>query len=681
MKKMLGFLQQIGKSLMLPVATLPAAGILLALGSLLKNPDLLESVPFFATDGFQLVATVLGNTGGIVFGNLPVLFTVAVAIGLTKNDGAAALSGVIGYLMMNMAIGAILGIDATMVSENGQAYANILGINTLQTGVFGGIIAGIIAAYCFNKYFKIELPEYLGFFSGKRFVPMATAVFSIIAAIVLSVIWPVFQTGLNAFSTTVISANLTVATFLFGLIERSLIPFGLHHVFYAPFWFQFGEYVSTSGQSVFGDQSIFFQQMRDGAELTAGAFMTGKFPFMMFGLPAAGLAMYHCADADKKKAASGILLSAALTSFLTGITEPIEFAFLFLAPGLFMIHSVFAGISFAVMNLLNVKIGMTLSGGLIDYILFGALVNRTDWWLVIPVGLAFSALYYFTFKWYILKFNVPTPGREKTDSGAASALASVDNRTIAWNVVAALGGLSNLKNVDACITRLRLEMVNNTTFDESRLRQLGAVGVVKVGSGLQVIFGAKAQVYANEINEIISQGLEEPKDLLKIDQIEVDKHARRFDAKIYAPTDGEIIQLSQVNDPVFAEKMMGDGFAVIPDVKNNRIYSPVEGEVISVFPTKHAIGLRTSCGLEVLLHIGLDTVSLNGDGFEPFVSEGDYVKVGDHIFNVDYDYLQKVEKDVTLIIVFTNLADEKVNLLKTGKTVHSQDLIVDFDLI
>ncbi len=676
---MFGYLQKIGKSLMLPVATLPAAGILMALGILLQNESLLETIPFMKTDGFQLLATVMADTGNIIFGNLPLLFAIAVVIGLTNNDGTSALSGVISYLMINMSINAFLGITPEMVAADGQAYATILGIPTLQTGVFGGIIAGLIGAWCYNTFYQIELPDYLGFFSGKRFVPMVTAVVSIVAGFVLTLVWPQFQQLLTAFSQTVIDTNLTFAAGIFGIVERLLIPFGLHHVFYAPFWFQFGEYMSADGTLIFGDQSIFFQQMREGADFTAGAFMTGKFPFMMFGLPAGALAMYHTAEDKKKKLAGGILLSAALTSFLTGITEPIEFTFLFLAPGLFVIHSLFAGISFALMNLLNVKIGMTLSGGLIDYILFGVIPNNTSWWLVIPVGLIFSFLYYFTFKWYILRFNVPTPGRDKTDK-VANIADNFDKTTISWNVLDALGGLSNIKSVDACITRLRMELYDNSAVDKPRLAELGAMGVVAVGSGLQVIFGAKAQVYSNEINYIMKENSARPDDLVKIDEIEGDEKALIFDAQIFSPVSGDIIPITEVNDPVFSQKMMGEGFAVQPEMDDNIVHSPVEGEVISLFPTNHAIGLRTSCGLELIVHIGLDTVKLNGKGFKPLIAIGQMVKVGEPLVEVNYQILEEYKKDPLVVVVFTNLSDENVELQYTGNRKHAEDIIVDFNL-
>lgn len=363
-KQAFGVLQKVGKALMLPVAILPAAGLLLAIGNAMQNPNLVSRIAALEAGWLQLVAQVMEQSGGIVFANLALLFAVGVAVGLAKGDGVAGLAAIIGFLVMNVTMGVLLGVRVEDLA-NDPAYASILGIPTLQTGVFGGIIIGILAAYMYNRFYTIELPSYLGFFAGKRFVPIITAVSALGLGIVMIFIWPPIQHGLNVFSHSMIDANRTTAAFIFGVIERALIPFGLHHIFYAPFWFEFGSYTNAAGEIVRGDQRMFFEQVKDGVELTAGTFMTGKFPFMMFGLPAAALAIYHCARRDQKKLVAGIMGSAALTSFLTGITEPIEFSFLFVAPALFVIHTIFAGLSFMIMDILNVKIGMTFSGGLL----------------------------------------------------------------------------------------------------------------------------------------------------------------------------------------------------------------------------------------------------------------------------------------------------------------------------
>lgn len=510
MKKAFGVLQKVGKALMLPVALLPAAGLLLAFGNMFQNPQFLASAPMFNAQWFQLVARVMEQSGGIIFSNLGLLFAVGVAVGLADGEGVAGLAAIVGFLIMNQTLGIVAGVtDALLVGTAHPEFTSVLGIPTLQTGVFGGIIIGIVAAQLYKKYYNIELPSYLGFFSGKRFVPIITAVSAIGIGIALSFVWPPIQHGLTYFSKSMIDANPTLAAFVFGVIERALIPFGLHHIFYNPFWYQFGEYINKAGQVINGDQLIFMAQYKDGVPFTAGTFMTGRFPFMMFGLPAAALAIIHEARPEKKVLVAGIMGSAALTSFLTGITEPIEFSFLFIAPVLYGIHCVFAGLSYMTMQLLNVKIGMTFSGGLIDYLLFGVIPNRTAWWLVIPVGLVFAALYYFGFRFAIRKWNLKTPGREvdeEEDTSKAQTNLSTQEHAIA--VLVALGGNENITNLDACITRLRVSVKDVKNVNKAGLKKLGAAGVLEVGNSVQAIFGTRAEHIKTEIKEVIAKGLD-----------------------------------------------------------------------------------------------------------------------------------------------------------------------------
>lgn len=506
LKNSFGVLQQIGKALMLPVALLPAAGILLAVGNALQNPQLINLLPFLEVNSIQAVAKIIEQAGGIIFANLSLLFTVGVAVGLAGGEGVAGLAALVGYLIMNVSMGLVAGITPDMVGKN-PAYVNVLGIPTLQTGVFGGIIVGIIAAQLYKRFYTISLPSYLGFFAGKRFVPIVTAVAALLLGIAMVFVWPPIQHALTYFSRNMIDTNKTLAAFVFGVIERSLIPFGLHHIFYNPFWYQFGEYINKAGQVVNGDQSIFFAQLKDGVPFTAGTFMAGKFPFMMFGLPAAALAIYHEAKPEKKTLVAGLMGSAALTSFLTGITEPIEFSFLFVAPVLFGIHCLFAGCSFMLMHILNIKIGMTFSGGVIDYLLFGVIPNRTAWWLVIPVGLVFAAVYYFGFRFAIRKFDLMTPGREKDDEEAASTAAgSVKGTELAAGILKALGGKENITNLDACITRLRVSVAQIKNVDKDTLKNLGASGIMEVGNNLQIIYGPQSDNIKTRIQEIISKG-------------------------------------------------------------------------------------------------------------------------------------------------------------------------------
>ncbi|WP_312476365.1 glucose-specific PTS transporter subunit IIBC [Neobacillus sp.] len=682
-KNAFGVLQKVGKALMLPVALLPAAGILLALGAALKNPALLDLAPFLDNSSVDMVASVMKNAGDIVFGNLPLLFAVGVAVGLAGGEGTAGLAAIIGYLIMNVTMGTVLGIDPKEI--NGTNYVSVLGIPTLQTGVFGGIIVGIIAASLYNKFFEIELPSYLGFFAGKRFVPIITAGVAILLGLVMLVIWPPIQTGLNAFSNNMVNANLTLSAFVFGVVERSLIPFGLHHIFYAPFWFEFGSYTNNAGQVIHGDQHIFMAQISDHVKnLTAGTFMTGKFPFMMFGLPAAALAIYHEAKPEKKVFVGGLMASAALTSFLTGITEPIEFSFLFVAPLLFGIHAIFAGLSFMTMHLLNVKIGMTFSGGLIDYILFGLINPQTHAWLVIPVGLVFALIYYFGFRFAIRKFNLKTPGRELEEEENQAPTGKANSSDLAGNILEAMGGKENIAHLDACITRLRVSVNDIKNVDKGQLKKLGAAGVLEVGNNIQAIFGPRSETIKGQMKDIIEG--KRPRTTVKAPEKGVEQQIEEInpealqtvhknDEVFAAPLKGEIKAITEVPDQVFAGKMMGDGFAIVP--AEGMVVSPVNGKIVNLFPTKHAIGILSDGGREILIHVGIDTVNLKGQGFETLVSENDHVEMGQPLLKIDLDYIKEHATSTITPIVFTNLAaGEKVVIEKQGLVDLKQEGII-----
>ena len=664
-KKSFGILQQVGKALMLPVALLPAAGLLLAFGNAFQNPAAISIMPFLDNHVIHAMAKIMEQAGGIIFSNLSLLFAVGVAVGLSGGEGVAGLAAIVGFLIMNVTMGIVTGITPDMIAGN-PAYSSVLGIPTLQTGVFGGIIVGILAAQVYKRFYNIELPSYLGFFAGKRFVPIVTAVAALGLGVVMTFVWPPIQLGLTLFSRNMIDSNKTLAAFIFGIIERALIPFGLHHIFYNPFWYQFGEYVSKSGQIVNGDQSIFFAQLKDGVAFTAGTFMTGKFPFMMFGLPAAALAIYHEAKPEKKAAIGGIMLSAALTSFLTGITEPIEFSFLFVAPVLFGIHTIFAGLSFMLMQILNVKIGMTFSGGVIDYLLFGVIPNRTDWWLVIPVGLAFSVIYYFGFRFAIRTWNLKTPGRE--DDTGTEEVYNAPASSLAADVLQALGGKNNLTNLDACITRLRVSVKNSSEVNKDRLKTLGASGVMVIGDNLQIIFGPKSDILKTQMQDIIAgKGVinatiipEEIKQQAATSTISDSINA------FLAPLDGKIIAITQVPDQVFSQKIVGDGFAIEPS--NGEIVSPVDGVVTSVLESKHAVGITADSGLEMIVHFGIDTVHLKGEGFTLFVNQGDRIKAGQSLFKADLKVIKDKVPSMITPIVFTNLAG-KLIVVEEGKTV------------
>lgn len=673
-KLFFGQLQRVGKALMLPVAILPAAGILLALGNAMHNEQLVSLAPWLKHEVFVILSTIMESAGQVVFDNLPLLFAVGTALGLAGGDGVAALAALVGYLIMNATIGKVMHISidqifsfadgAKTLSQANKLpqHALILGIPTLQTGVFGGIIMGALAAWCYNKFYNITLPQFLGFFAGKRFVPIVTSLVAIVTGVVLAFVWPPIQEGLNDLSNFLLNKNLVLTTFIFGIIERSLIPFGLHHIFYAPFWFEFGSYVNQAGEVVRGDQRIWMAQMKDGVEFTAGAFTTGKYPFMMFGLPAAAYAIYRQARPERKKIVGGLMLSAALTSFLTGITEPLEFSFLFVAPILYVLHVLLAGTSFLVMHLLDVKIGMTFSGGFIDYILYGLLNwDRTHALYVIPVGIVYAIIYYFLFTFVIKHMNLKTPGRE--DEVAETRDTSVER--LPFDVLDAMGGKDNVKHLDACITRLRVEVLDKAKVDVNALKELGAAGVLEVGNNMQAIFGPKSDQIKHDMALIMKGEITSPSQTTVSEEDEAVHIDGSRSVTIVAPCDGEVIPLSEVPDQVFSGGMMGDGVGFIP--RQSEIVAPFHGKVKALFPTKHAIGIESTDGVELLIHIGIDTVKLNGEGFESFVKVGDEVAEGQLLMKVDLEYLQQhapsiVTPMIVTPMIVTNLGERQIEV-------------------
>lgn len=632
-KKAFQVLQQIGRALMTPVAVLPAAGLLLRFG----DKDLLNM-------------PVIKDAGGVIFGNLPLIFAVGVAIGLAGGDGVAALAAVIGYLVLTTTLdnmGAQLGLQTPYQGAE----------HLINMGVFGGILIGIVAAIAFKRFHDIKLHPVLGFFAGKRFVPIITAVSSLFIGVIFAFLWPPIQVGIDAASLWVM--NSAAGPFFFGLIQRLLIPFGLHHIFQTPFYFTMGQFVDPStGQLVTGDMARFF-----AGDPTAGRFMAGLFPYMIFGLPAAALAMIHEARPEKRKAVSGVLISAGLTSMLTGITEPVEFAFLFVAPALFFIHALLAGLSFTVMDLLGVKHGYTFSGGGIDYVLNYGL--STKGWLVIPVGLVFGLVYYVLFRFAIRKWDLKTPGRELEEAAAEKPTQAGE---LAANVLQALGGQENLTSLDACITRLRVTVKDPAEVDKAELKGLGATGVLEMGNNFQAIFGTQSDSLKEQMKAIM-RGEKPAAKPSKQPAPEQETAVRQSDCPqtIIAPLTGEVVAIGEVPDPVFAEKMMGDGFAIKP--ADGKVVSPVTGKVVTLFPTKHAVGLVSDSGIELLIHIGINTVNLNGEGFQLLCQEGDIVDVGTPLLQVDLAYIESQGKPTITPVVFTNLKPEQRLTVKNEQAV------------
>lgn len=656
--KIFGILQRIGRSFMLPIAILPVAGLLLGIGGSLTNETMLNTYHLMGIFGpgtvFYIIFTVMGEAGNVVFANLPVLFAMGVAIGMAKKEkDVAALSAVIAFFIMHASISAMITINGGADMLLSGAAASVMGITSLQMGVFGGIIVGLGVAALHNRFYKIELPQVLSFFGGTRFVPIISALVYTAVGILMFFIWPPIQRGIYGIGNLVLQSGYA-GTFLYGLMERALIPFGLHHVFYLPFWQTgVGGTLEVSGQLIEGAQNIFFAQLADPSvghfAVSATRFMSGKFPLMIFGLPGAALAMYKTARPEKQKAAAGLLLSAALTSMLTGITEPLEFTFLFVAPVLYVIHCIFAGLAYMFMHICNVGVGMTFSGGLIDLFLFGILQGnkKTGWLWIVVVGLVYFVIYYFLFSFLIRKNDYKTPGREE-GNGEVKLYTRKDvdakkEDSLSKEICIGLGGKANISDIDCCATRLRCTVYDAALVDDARLRATGASGVIRKGLGVQIIYGPKVTVIKSDLEDFLDHPV-----------------------IIYSPFDGIADDITTAPDEGFAGKMMGDGAAVL--VQGSYVTAPADGEVTFVFPTKHAIGFRTADGIELLIHVGIDTVALEGNGFEILIEEGEAVRCKDLLMRLDLAYLKEHAKSLVSPVVCSGLEEnQKINLLKKGE--------------
>lgn len=659
-------LTNIGGSLQTPIAILPAAGILLALGTIFTSQNFLDMMPIMDNPTLTHIFNVCLQCGSIIFGNLPLIFAAGVAIGLTNNDGVAALSAIVGYLIMNVTIGGILNVTPEML-ETSRAYTSILGIPTLQTGVLGGIFIGVLASAIYNRFYKVELPQALAFFAGKRSVPIITAFAAFFLGIVMCFVWPPIQDGINALSATISNMNSAAAGFMFGFVERLTIPFGMNHVWWPTFWLQAGEYVNQAGQVVNGDQLIFFAQLADNVPLTAGTFMNGLFVLKMFSMPAAAFAMYKCARPENRKKVAGIMLSGSITSFVCGITEPLEFCFIFAAPVLFLIHAVIAGLGFAAMNLLGAHLGLSFSGGFLDYLFFNVLTNRSNWWIVIPVGIALFAIYYFLFTFAIKKWNLKTPGREAKKETDVDDVAISDTELIT-KVIEALGGSSNIVHVNACYSRLRVDVHEVSKVDKDAFTNLQASGVSILGKNIQVIYGMKAVAMKEGVLAMMKGATITGESISSVQgDINISEDPKALE-QLVSPYTGIIMPITAVPDEVFKSRAMGDGFAV--DLNNGEITSPINGTVISIFPTKHAISLVDTKKNEVLLHLGLDTVNLNGEGFTLHVEAGDSVTAGQKLADVDLKLLKEKQISAISPVIFTNLDSSKYEIkIKTNGSV------------
>ena len=702
-------LQRVGRSFMLPVAILPIAGILLGIGASFTNPTTIATYGLSGVLGtgtpLHALLSIMSSAGSTIFGNLPIIFAVGVAIGMAKAEKeVAALSAMIAFFVMHTSCNAMLKIGGQILAD-GTIAPNVLegtiapscGIMSFQMGVFGGIIVGIGVALLHNRYHKIILPNALSFFGGSRFIPIISTIVFLFVGIAMYFVWPLAQQGIFALGGLVTGTGY-IGTLIFGIIKRALIPFGLHHVFYLPFWQTgVGGSMMIDGQLIQGGQNIFFAQLAspDVAHFSADAtrYFSGEFIFMIFGLPGAALAMYHCARPEKKKVAGGLLLSAALTCMLTGITEPIEFSFLFVAPALFAVQVVLAGAAYMIAHMLNIAVGLTFSGGLLDFFIFGILQGeaKTSWMYVIPVGIVYFFLYYFIFRWMILHFGFKTPGREDDDEEtklytkadykaregagvAAGNEAGFDAKSAA--IAKGLGSKRNITSVDCCATRLRCSVADASLVNEKLLKATGAVGVIVKGTGVQVIYGPQVAVIKSNLETYLETAPEvEPEDAPAAVAEEKPAEAAVQEAAtpsagekhtLCSPVTGTVHPITEAPDDAFASKMMGDGFFVYPTV--GEVLAPADGEVVFVFDTKHAIGMKSADGTEYLLHIGVDTVALGGKGFEVFVEAGQQVKKGDRLMKFDIDYIRANATSDACLVIFTGLPEgTSVEMTATGE--------------
>lgn len=692
--KIFGVLQRVGRSFMLPIALLPVAGLLLGIGSSFTNATTIETYHLgkFIYEGGVLytILDIMSKTGSAVFDNLALLFAMGVAIGMAKKEKeVAALSGAIAYIVMNTTISALITAKGGVEAMAENSTTSVLGITTLQMGVFGGIIVGLGVAALHNKFYKTELPQVLSFFGGTRFVPIVSTVTYLIVGIIMFYLWPVVQLGISKLGVLVLNSGYA-GTWIYGILERALIPFGLHHVFYMPFWqTELGGSMMIDGNMVAGAQNIFFAELASKStevfSVSATRFMAGKFPFMIFGLPAAAFAMYKTARPEKKKVVGSLLLSAALTSMITGITEPLEFTFLFVAPLMYAVHCVLAGLSYMLMHILNVGVGMTFSGGLIDMTLFGILQGnaKTHWIWIVVVGLIYAVVYYFVFYFMITKMNLKTPGREPDDvepklyrrsdvnEAKAAKAKGADKRAsdvVSAMILKGLGGKDNLSDVDCCATRLRVTVNDASKVMDDMLKASGASGVIHKGNGVQVIYGPKVSVIKSDLEDFIDSPYSDDPDSIIGTEEASDKTEEKSQTEgaentetngktitLYSHMNGTAVKLEDVEDEVFSQKILGEGAAVEPS--EGKLYAPCDGKIDSVFDTKHAVNMVSSDGVEILLHIGIDTVKLGGQYFEAHVSDGQEVKKGDLLISFDMDKIKAAGYKVTTPIIIGNTDD------------------------
>lgn len=631
-------LQRVGQSLMVPVSVLPAAGIMVALGRFAQESSQAEG----AKTLLHNVGDILFHAGLAVFEQLPAIFAVGVAIGFTSGAGIAALAAIVGYFSLSSVL---------------KVMATVLGLSSaIDTGVFGGIVVGLVIALLYNRFSQTKLPQVLGFFSGKRLVPILAVAASIVLGLAFGLLWPPVQTAIKDFGEAVMGSSIGPAFYAAG--KRLLIPVGLHHMFYPPFLYQFGEFVTSTGNVIHGESARYF-----AGDPTAGRFMAAEFPIMLFGLPAAALAMTMRARPEQRKVVGGVMLSAALTSIITGITEPIEFSFIFVAPILDIFHVCAAFLSGLLTNYFSINLGYTFSASAIDYVL-GFFNQKNSLYLFLVVGPMIALLYFTGFYYVIGRLKIKTPGRDEV-SEETSTQSRVSSSERASAILIALGGKENIRSLDACITRLRLSVRDPKKVDDKRLKELGAAGVLNTGNGnVQAIFGVESDHIKEEIVSLMHQ-------------TPASSSSPQTQLELLSPLSGRLLPLEEVPDPTFAERILGDGFAIDPT--DGVVYAPADAKVAHVAATQHALGLITANGLELLIHVGIDTVKMQGNGFQALVKAGDDVKKGQKLLTFDLARVRQEAKSTVTPITITNMdAVDKMTPYRASdwqKTINALDPI------
>ncbi|MBO0461599.1 PTS transporter subunit EIIC [Enterococcus sp. DIV1298c] len=643
---MKAYMQRMGRSLMLPVAVLPAASLLVGIANWLVGVGI-----------SNVGTTFLMNAGLAILNHLALLFAVGLALGMSKDkDGSAALAGLVAYLIPQTVLSAdsVQGLlQLGDITEVNPAF------NTMDNNVFVGIVAGLVAAAMYNRFSQVKLPMALSFFSGKRLVPIMSALSMLVISVVLLFIWPSVYDVLVSFGRGISQLGF-VGAGLYGFFNRLLIPTGLHHALNSVFWFDVAG-INDIGNFLAGQQALDSGTAVIGQ---TGMYQAGFFPVMMFGLPAGAFAIYQSARPEKKKQVASLMLAAGFAAFFTGVTEPLEFSFMFVAWPLYVIHAIFTGISLAISAFFHWTAGFAFSAGFVDYFLSLKNPVANQPLMLILQGIVFALIYYFGFRFAISKFNLMTPGREASLGEETPDLAPSENdfTDLASKIYEGLGGSENVAVIDNCTTRLRLQVQDTGMIDADKIKQTGVPGMKIIDkTNVQVIVGTQVQFVADEMLRL-QQGQITPVSKKKEEPVEV-KELLDQEVVIYAPSKGEIVPITEVADPVFSEKMMGDGYAVIPQTAE--VFTPVAGTIINIFPTKHAVGIKTENGTEVLLHMGINTVELKGEPFTLFINEGQKVARGQLIAVVDLEMLEKAGKKSDILVVFTN--SQEIDKLQLDK--------------